>query len=150
MATTDLKQRYENNKRRETNSATMNLPSLLGEAYRGTAKEVVLTATEYFVGKLPANIMVTAVKYLVTEAYTNATSAVGSVELGTTVLDAAVNLKVVGASLGTLAAPAYLTAETTVSVTPTFVGAATNDEAGIFKVIIEYNDFDRDTGSYIA
>jgi len=150
MAITDLKTRYKNTERRETNSGTMSLPSLLTEAYRSEPKEVVLTATDYTMATLPSNILVTAIKYLVTEAYTNATSATAAVKIGATTLDAAVDITTVGASNGTLAAPMWITTNTDVVITPTLTGAATNDEVGIFKVLVEYNDYNRDTGSYLA
>lgn len=150
MAITNLKTRYKNTQRRETNSATASLPSLLTEAYRAEPKEVVLTATEYTMLTLPANVMVTGIRYLVSEAYTNATSAAALVKLGATTLDAAINLKTVGASNSATTAPIWVTAPTDLTITPTLVGAATDDEAGIFKVLIEYNDYNRDTGSYLA
>lgn len=146
----DLKSRFKNTQRRETNSGTATLPALLTEAYRSEAKEVVLTATEYTMLTLPANIMVTGIRYLVSEAYTNATSAAALVKLGATTLDAAINLKVVGASNSATTAPIWVTTPTDLTITPTLTGAAVNDETGIIKVLIEYNDYNRDTGSYLA
>jgi len=146
----NLKSRYGNTERRETNGVTASLPAMLTEAYRSTPKEVVLTATEYTVTTIPANVLITKISYIVTEAFTPATTATASIKLGATVLDAALNLKVVGATASAVVAPTYVTANTDVTITPTFVGAATNDELGIVKVLIEYNDFNRDTGSYLA
>jgi hypothetical protein len=149
MATLNLKGRYGNTERREVNAVRAALPFLLEGAYRNEPKQVVLTGDIHTVCKIPADILITKITYIVTEAYTQATSAVASIKLGATELDAALNLKVAGATASAATAPILVTAETDVTVTPTFVGAEASD-AGEVLVIIEYTDYNRDTGSYIA
>lgn len=146
----DISTRFGNNKRREASAHRGILPYVIQEAdsRQGIVKEIVLTATDYILGTIPANVIVTKAYLNVTEAYTAATTATVTVNLGATALFTNVDVKTVALTASAItgvltSAPSNIVAQFA------FVGAETG-EIGELEVVIEYIDYNRDTGSYVS
>lgn len=150
MATSRLEASKTNEKNTQTKQvklASFNVPYNLGEA-------ALNTGTEYTVGKLPANVVITRAYANVTTAFDDAGDTTLTLDTGTTgdpngfnTADDAETEAIYaadGALLGTLTAD-----EVDVSITVQTDSTASALTAGELDLMIEYFDFERSDGEQL-
>lgn len=145
---TDLRGKFQNNRRREASAVTVTLPAVLADADLRAGTSAVIAANGDYTGlTLPAGTLITGVKLLVDEAFDSATSATLAVAIGGTAVVTATNIKALGLTNATGNVPMVLTSSADLVGTFAFVGAPT---VGNAKVIVEYVSYNGATMSYIG
>ena len=146
---TDIKGKFENNRRRETSAVTAEFPLILeGEDIREGTAEVTLVDGAYTASTIPAGTIVTGLRLVVDEAFNSGTSATLSATIGGTSVLGATTVAALGLTDSTTNLPMLVTANADLEGTFTFVGTAATE--GNAKIVIEYTTYNGATLSYLG
>lgn len=145
---TDIRTKFQNNRRRETSAVTVSFPAVIEPAELRTATAAVVAASGTYTGvTLPAGTIVKGISLVVDEAFDSATSATLAATIGGTSVLAATNVKVLGLTTSTTNLPMLLTSNADLVGTFAIVGAPTK---GCAKIVVDYISYDGATLSYIG
>ena len=145
---TDIRGRYENNRRRCKDAVTTQFPLVMQEAdlREGTA-EVHAVSGDYTALTIPGGVIVTGIRLVVDEAFDSATSATLAAAIDGTSVLAATDVKTLGLTNSTTNLPMLVTANADLVGTFAIVGAGT---VGNAKIVVDFVDYDGATLSYLG
>lgn len=146
---TDIRGLYTNNRRREMNAVTLQLPYVMEDADLREGTAVVNSAAgDYTALTLPDGVLVKSITLIVSTGEEYAGAATVAATIGGTSVLAATTIAAAGVTESTTNLP--LVTEGDADVVLTLAAVEASSDIANIKVVVEYIDYARATMSYIG